>query len=136
RTSDLEIVESAGTATALALNDWGVVYVSPGKHPVEMAWSAINSVEETGIGVLAFRSSKSKFEIDCSLGRYMLITETIYNKIPERTNFDIDPSTCKSRILAKLESTPRERRFPRSEPLQHCGIRFPSFCSENRKICR
>jgi hypothetical protein len=108
RTSDLEIVESAGTATALALNDWGVVYVSPGKRPVEMAWSEINSVEETGIGVLAFRSSKSKFEIDCSLGRYMLITETIYNKIPERTDFDIDPSTCKSRILAKLESTPRE----------------------------
>jgi hypothetical protein len=28
RTSDLEIVESAGTATALALNDWGVVYCS------------------------------------------------------------------------------------------------------------
>ena len=29
-----------------------------------------------------------------------------------------------------------QRRFPRSETLQHCGIRFPSFCSENRKICR
>jgi hypothetical protein len=28
RTSDLEIIESAGTATALALNGWGVVYVS------------------------------------------------------------------------------------------------------------
>ncbi len=31
---------------------------------------------------------------------------------------------------------PLKRRFPRSETLQHCGIRFPSFCSENRKICR
>jgi hypothetical protein len=28
------------------------------------------------------------------------------------------------------------RRFPRGETLQHSGIRFPSFCSENRKICR
>ena len=25
-----------------------------------------------------------------------------------------------------------QRRFPRSETLQHCGIKFHNFCSENR----
>jgi hypothetical protein len=49
------------------------------------------------------------------------------------------PGVEKAELGAMLTLPPLpkiERRFPRSETLQHCGIRFPSFCSENRKICR
>lgn len=107
KASKLEILESLGTADALVLNDWGVVYSAVGKPPLEIPWSEIESVEETSIGMLKFNAVKATFEVNLSIGRYNLITEALYDRIPGKVQFDVDPQTGHSNILERLRKGPR-----------------------------
>lgn len=108
KSSTLEISESVETANALVLNDWGIVYVTVGKPAIEVPWREIKSVDETSIGILNFNCDKFNFEVNLSIGRYNLITEALYEKLPGRVQFDVDPQTGNSNILDRLKDGPRE----------------------------
>jgi hypothetical protein len=104
--SGFEMRESIGLSDSMVLNDWGIVYVSSNKKSIEIPWSDIKSVTETGVGYCVFDFGQGKLEMDLSIHRYTLIADTIYERIPERTDFDIDPVTGTSRLLEKLRRSP------------------------------
>lgn len=105
--SQLEIFESVGLASSIALNDWGIVFVSPDKPAVEMAWQEIASVSEVASAVLLFKGEVKELRLDLSTSRYFMITEAVYNRLPDRVDFDIDPLSGQSKILQRLSCGPR-----------------------------
>lgn len=122
RSTELDLLESVATASALVLNDWGIVYFTPGKAPIEWAWKEIDSIEETGIGVLRFSNGRTNFEVNLSIHRYMLINEVLTEKLPAKTHFDVDVKTGKSKLLDRLKTEPR--RWPNNLILTNDGIEF------------
>ncbi|MBX9669089.1 MAG: hypothetical protein K2X93_15800 [Candidatus Obscuribacterales bacterium] len=105
--SKLEVFESVGLASCVALNDWGIVFVSPNKPVVEMAWNEIASVAEVASSVLLFKCEVKELPLDLSTSRYFLITDKVHEKLPGKVDFDVDPVSGQSKILQRLTVGPR-----------------------------
>jgi hypothetical protein len=73
-------------------------------------------------------------EFVCALDDVLEVYKRPYDLTHPLVGMDKSSQQLVKEVREPLPSEPR--RFPRSETLQHCVIRFPSFCSENRKICR
>lgn len=100
-------LEPTITSAELVINDWGLVYVEPGKRAVELSWNDIDRVEEPLPMRLEVHPRKGKpFTIVPS--RYYLIAGAMYVKLPDRTRFDVNPITGKSNLAAKLKDEPRK----------------------------
>ncbi len=105
-----EISVGAGNASSFVLNDWGLVYVTPGSSPTEISWSEVSFVEEPETAVLSIHSRDRRvFSVDLCAERFFLVTRAICARIPGATNLDIDPLTGRSRLLKKLSMSPRSR---------------------------
>jgi hypothetical protein len=101
---DLEVSE-------LVLNDWGVFLGAAGKPGMEISWQEITLVDEPQIAMLVFHThTKRELRIDLSQDRYFEVIWAIHSKIPDRTDFQVDPVTSESRILAKIRKQPLELR--------------------------
>jgi hypothetical protein len=95
----------------LVLNDWGMFYGAAGKPGMEISWDEITLVDEPQIAMLVFHThTKRELRIDLSQDRYFDIIWAIQSKIPNRTDFQVDPVTGESRILSKIRSQPLELR--------------------------
>ena len=106
-TSGLEAEFSPGMSGALVMNDWGIVYVTLKRRPVELAWSDVRLVDEPDIAMLAFHTHDAvAFEADLSQDRYFKAIWAIHSKIPDRTRFDVDAVTGESNLLRKLQHAP------------------------------
>lgn len=106
--SKLLIVENMELASTLVLNDWGVFYFPAGNPQVEMAWSEIDSVTETGLSMLEFKAGAKKLEVDLAVGRYLIVTWALYEKLSNRCHFLIEPKTGNSLVLERLAHEPKE----------------------------
>jgi hypothetical protein len=108
--SELQVIEQVGDGSCLVLNDWGVVFCSVGKRPVELSWNEIAQVEEPESKVLmVYGHNEEAFKLDLAVvKRFFLITSAMMVKIPRICNFDINPLTAESRLLDKLKSQPRQ----------------------------
>ncbi|MBX9879176.1 MAG: hypothetical protein K2Y22_12015 [Candidatus Obscuribacterales bacterium] len=106
----LQVIEQVGEKSALVLNDWGVVFCSVGKRPVEFSWDEIAQVDEPQAKVLIVRDrNNANFKLDLAVAkRFFLVTASMFSKIPARCNFDINPLTGESRLIEKLKTEPRE----------------------------
>lgn len=105
--SELDVEFSPGMTAALVMNDWGIVFVRFARRSVELAWSDIDRVEEPAIAKLAIRAHGAvACEVDLSQDRYFLAIQFIHSKIPDKTDFDVDPLSGQSRLLTKIELTP------------------------------
>lgn len=103
--SQLEVCEPMALASALVMNDWGVVYASPGKRSAQISWDSIRRVRENELRRL-YIEAEEDLEINLAVHRYTLVTETIQKKIPHKTDFLIDANTGESRVCKRLEQTP------------------------------
>lgn len=108
--SELQVIEQVGDSSALVLNDWGVVFCSTGKRPVELSWNEISQVEEPQVKVLVVHGHNNrKFKLDLAVAkRFFLVTSSMFAKIPRVCDFDINSHTGESRLLSKLQASPRQ----------------------------
>ncbi len=106
--SKLEIKEDMELASAMVLNDWGVVYLPSGKTAIEMAWGEIDSVEETGLGMLTFKAGSKKLNADLAIRRYIIITEALHEKLKGKCSFLIDPESGESEVIKRLRVEPKD----------------------------
>lgn len=98
-----------GLSAALVFNDWGVVFVRFARRPVELSWGEIRLVDEPAMALLSFHAdSRLSFEVDLSQERYFAATRAMFSKIPDKTNFDVDPVSGRSNLLHKLQHAPFE----------------------------
>ncbi len=106
----LQVIEQVGDKSALVMNDWGVVFCSVGKRPVELSWDEIAQVEEPQVKVLVVRDrNNANFKLDLAVAkRFFLVTASMFSKISSRCNFDINPLTGQSLLEQKLRTEPRE----------------------------
>jgi hypothetical protein len=128
---EIHVSLSPGTADALVLNDWGVVYVKAGSRAIEVPWDEVSGVEEPEPAVLSFRRREgSPFCVDLSTERYFRATRAIHARIPDRTSLDVDPATGESNLLRKLRHAPREWKgrwgsfAVTTEGVEHTGRRM------------
>lgn len=106
--SSFEMVQSTGNADAIALNDWGLVFVRAGRKPIHCAWHDIQKVHEAHLGVLHFYARHADFEIDFTQNRYFQIIEVLEKHIRDRLQLMIDPATGKSKFAEMLAAQPFE----------------------------
>lgn len=108
--SELHVVEQVGDGAALVLNDWGMVFCSAGKKPVELSWNEVIQVEEPQAKVLLVHGyNNTEFKMNLTVAhRFFLVTASMFAKIPSVCEFDINPLTGESRLLAKLHNSPRQ----------------------------
>lgn len=108
--SKLQVIENVGDSSALVLNDWGLVFCTIGKKPVELAWNEITQVQEPEAKVLTvYGNNKTKFKLDLAVAkRFFLVTASMFAKVPRVCDFDINPLTGESCLLSKLRMQPRE----------------------------
>jgi hypothetical protein len=110
RQSDLNVVEAGNdgiiNSGELVLNDWGVVYAKSGSPTFEAAWNEITLADEPSPKILKISSSRGSMQMEPQ--RWSLITSTLVDKLPGRTDFDFNPHTLESNILSKLQRKPRE----------------------------
>lgn len=100
-----------GLSSALVLNDWGIVFVKHFAAPIEISWQDLTLVDEPSIANLVFHDQKSKrFETDLSQDRYFLATKSIYSKIPEKTQFLINPDHGTPNYMDQLDKEPFNRK--------------------------
>ncbi len=110
-TTELNIIETTLEPTIvgaeIVMNDWGLVYLESGKRPIELSWQDIDRVEEPLPMRLLVHPKKGRaFTIVPS--RYYLLAAAMYEKLPGRTSFDVNPLTGKSNLTEKLRSDPRK----------------------------
>lgn len=129
--SSAELSEPVGADGSLVLTDWGIVYIKSGKRPIEIAWDSVNTVRETGVGVLTFQSLNDEFRLDLSQARFLYVCEFIQQRIGKRAQFDVDPVTGESQIVSRLASSPRvcgkgkNRLIIAADFLEYKGIKLP-----------
>lgn len=110
-TTELNIIETTLEPTIvgaeIVMNDWGLVYLESAKRPIELSWQDIERVEEPLPTHLLVHSKKGRsFKIVPT--RYYLIAAAMYEKLPGRTSFDVNPLTGKSNLVEKLKNEPRK----------------------------
>ena len=97
--------------------------------------------EESPLLELWYHAKKGTYELLTSPAILLEFAEVVRIEF----NWDTAKTTHHLKLFSKagkvivprdIPDVIKERRFPRREINQHLGIRFPSFCSENRKICR
>lgn len=104
-TSQLQVEFAPGLSSSLVMNDWGVVFDTPGKAPVELSWDEITLVDEPRVATLEFHSHKAPtFEADLSEERYFLAIRSIHSKIPNKIDFQCDPVSGATNLVRRLES--------------------------------
>lgn len=107
--SQLKVDFRPGLSSALVLNDWGIVFVKNFAKPIEISWHDIKLVDEPSIANLVFHDHNAKrFETDLSQDHYFLATRSIFSKIPQKTNFLINPDSGVPRYADQLENRPFE----------------------------
>jgi hypothetical protein len=95
----------------LVLNDWGAFYAKFGKPLVELPWQQITSVTEPQIAFLEFHAGdRTPIRIDLSQYQYFAAIWAIHSKLPNRTEFQVDPVSCTLNLLPKLQREPFEFR--------------------------
>ena len=108
-TTTLQVELRPGLASALVLNDWGLVFARFGRRPVDLSWNEIRLVDEPAIASLAVHATDGlAFQVDLSQDRYFAATRAIFSKIPDKTSFDVDPLTGRSNLLHKLQRAPMQ----------------------------
>ena len=108
--SKLDIVLSPGLYDGLALNDWGIVFVTPRKRPVELSWKDITSVDEPEVGKLAIEGRSGAFRVDLQHNYFLRVAKAIQEAIPNRTSFLCDPLTGQSNLFTHLRRQPMSWR--------------------------
>jgi hypothetical protein len=104
----LNVIEQVGDTAAIVLNDWGLVFCRFGKRPIQLAWDQVKKVDETASKVLTiYGYAGEQFKLDLAVTkRFFLISASIFAKIPNVCNFDINPHTGKSNLLENLDHMP------------------------------
>jgi hypothetical protein len=104
-----EVSIGVGNASALVLNDWGIVWTTPGSKPIELAWSDVASVEEPLTAMLAFHSRTGHaFSVDLSAVPFLQVARKVSETIPHLAHLDLDPLTGESLLWERLRTSPRE----------------------------
>lgn len=106
----LNIIETALEPTItggeLVMNDWGLVYLEAGKRPIELSWQDIEKVEEPSpMRITVHGKGRKPFVIVPT--RYYLVAAAMFEKLPHRTQFDVNPISGESRLVDKLNAEPR-----------------------------
>lgn len=108
----LNVIEEVGDTAAVVLNDWGLVFCRFATKPIQLAWDEVKRVDETSAKVLVIEGNHGeKFKLDLAVAkRFFLVSASIFGKVPNVCNFDINPHTGKSNLVEKLDHISRSWR--------------------------